>query len=62
METGETELKNASRRLVIVLTVFALALTALVIYLMHLRSEHIYREKVKASVPTSSLDRKDFSC
>ena len=62
MEIPDSELKGANRRLVFILTVFALALTALVIYLMHLRSEHIYQDKIKASMPTSCLDRKDFCC
>ena len=62
MDIENPEFKAANRRLVFFMMVFALALTALVIYLMHLRSEGIYREKVKAGVPMSSLDRKDFSC
>lgn len=62
MDIHASELKGANRRLVLIMMVFALVLTALVIYLMHLRSEGIYREKVKAGVLTSSLDRKAFSC
>ena len=62
MDIEDPRLQGANRRLVYMMVVFALALTALVIYLMHLRSEGIYREKIKAGVPTSSLDRKDFSC
>ena len=62
MDVQNPGLKVANRRLVFVMTAFALALTALVIYLMHLRSEHIYREKVKAGALTSCLDRTDFPC